>query len=88
MQAAMLMNKLKAGAAVAETSKLLAAAAAASSSPATTTASTVSVLRGERPKGRGKNRQNQVRHSVLKLSKYGANLIKALIVLSPCERSE
>ena len=77
MQAAMLMNKLKAGAAVAETSKLLAAAAAASSSPATTTASTVSVLRGERPKGRGKNRQNQVRQSVLKLSKSGVNLIQA-----------
>ena len=59
MQAAMLMNKLKAGA---ETSKLLAAAAAAAATttPATTTASTVSVLRGERPKGRGRNRQNQV----------------------------
>ena len=42
MQAALLMNKLKAGA---ETSKLLAAASSNS---------TVSVLRNERPKGRGK----------------------------------
>jgi hypothetical protein len=54
IQAAMLMNKLKAGA---ETSKLLAAAAAAASTPTST--STVSALRNERPKGRGR-KQNQV----------------------------
>jgi len=54
MQAAMLLNKLKAGA---ETSKLLAAAS---------TPSTVSVLRNERPKGRG-TKQNKVKSVIFLL---------------------
>ena len=51
MQTALLMNKLKTGAAVAETSKLLAAAAAAST-PTTSTSATVEKSRG-RGRGRG-----------------------------------
>ena len=46
MQTALLMNKLKTGAALAETSKLLAAAAASSNSPSS----------AEKPKGRGRGR--------------------------------
>ena len=51
MQAALLMNKLKQGAAVAETSKLLAAAAAAAQASASTasTASTNSVSASSNP---------------------------------------
>jgi hypothetical protein len=68
MQAAMLMNKLKAGA---ETTKLLAAAAAAAASATpTSTSSTVSVLRNERPKGRGRKQQNHQNQNQVKLPNY------------------
>ena len=66
MQAAMLINKLKAGA---ETTKLFAAAAAAAAGATpTTTSSTVSVLRNERPKGRGRKQQNQQNQNQVKFS--------------------
>ena len=63
MQAALLMNKLKAGA---ETSKLLAAASSNS---------TVSVLRNERPKGRGK-KQAQAQAQAQALAEAGVSTDK------------
>jgi hypothetical protein len=60
MQAALLMNKLKAGAAVAETSKLLAAAAAAatsSTSDGTTVKSSNSISRGRPSSKNSKSKQ-------------------------------